>query len=155
MGNKIWGRYDSTNLPKIVEEAIPIIQKMGVRVLEMNPGRVSLRMPLAGNDNHIGMMYAGALFILGEMPGGALFLTSFDATKYAPIIKKMDIIYKRPATTDVTVTATMTPEEIERIQEEVVNKGKADYVLECVLKDTSDEIIALTRAEYRILKFVS
>jgi len=153
MAGKIWGKFEPDNLVKIVEESLPIVQKMGAKVVEMVPGRVTIKMPLAGNNNHIGMMYAGVLFTLGELPGGALCLTLFDGTKYAPLVKSMDITYKRPATTDITVTAVMSTDEAARISEELEKNGKSDFDLENQLVDADEQIVAVTHTAYQIRKF--
>lgn len=152
MADKTWGRLDPEDLPKFVEEAIPAIKRTGIKVLEMRSGYASLRMPLAGNENHIGTMYAGVLLTLAEVPGGALFLSTFDATKYVPIVKAVEVRFKRPATTDVTITAELTPEEGERIHQELGSRGKSEFVLECELKDVKGEVVALSRADYQIRK---
>ena len=53
------------------EEKIDFVKRSGLKAEVLEPGRVCLRMPLQGNQNHIGSMYAGALFTLAEIPGGA------------------------------------------------------------------------------------
>ena len=58
------------------EEKIDFVKRCGLKAEQLEPGFVRLRMPLSGNQNHIGTLYAGALFTLAEIPGGALFLTS-------------------------------------------------------------------------------
>ena len=65
---------------QFTEDKIAFVKRMNLKAEVLEPGFVRLRVPLAGNENHIGSMYAGALFTLAEIPGGALFLTSFDAS---------------------------------------------------------------------------
>ena len=55
-------------------------------------------MPLKPNKNHIGTMYAGALFTLAEMPGGVLFLSSFDNKAFFPIVKELTMKFVKQAT---------------------------------------------------------
>ena len=100
------------------EEKIDFVKRCGLRAEQLEPGFVRLRMPLSGNQNHIGTLYAGALFTLAEIPGGALFLTSFDVQRYYPLIKEMHLRFRRPATSDITVEARLSDEEIARIQDE-------------------------------------
>ena len=45
---------------------VPAIERTGIEILELEPGRATLRMPLEPNVNHVGTMYAGALFTLAE-----------------------------------------------------------------------------------------
>src|SRR3546814_18971913 len=82
------------------EPGLPLLGRSGLRVLELQRGYVRCQMPFAGNGNHVGTMYAGALFTLTDLPGGALFLASFDIERYYPIVKSLDMRFKKPATSD-------------------------------------------------------
>ncbi|MFO6380284.1 thioesterase, partial [Pseudomonas aeruginosa] len=42
----------------LTEEKIAFVQRSGLRAEVLEPGYVRLRMPGAGNENHIGSMYA-------------------------------------------------------------------------------------------------
>lgn len=134
------------------EEKIDFVRRSGLKAEQLQPGFVRLRMPLAGNQNHIGTLYAGALFTLAEIPGGALFLTSFDAQRFYPLIKEMNLRFRRPATSDISVEASLGSEEIERIQAEAERAGKAEYRLELQLRDSTGEVVAETSALYQLRK---
>lgn len=134
------------------EEKIDFVKRSGLKAEELLPGFVRLRMPLAGNQNHIGTLYAGALFTLAEIPGGALFLTSFDVQRFYPLIKEMNLRFRRPATSDISVEARLGTEEIERIQSEAEREGKAEYRLELQLKDADGQVVAETSALYQLRK---
>ncbi len=134
------------------EEKIDFVRRSGLKAEELQLGFVRLRMPLAGNQNHIGTLYAGALFTLAEIPGGALFLTSFDVQRFYPLIKEMNLRFRRPATSDISVEARLDVAEIERIQAEAERNGKADYRLELQLRDTAGEVVAETSALYQLRK---
>ncbi len=134
----------------LVETTVPFIQRAGLRAPVMERGRVVTTMPLAGNTNHIGIMYAGALFSVGEVTGGAMFLTSFDADKYYPVIKDMHIRFRRPATTDVHVEVRMDEQEIARAEQEAATKGKADYVLQGNIIDEKGEVVAIMTGTYQL-----
>lgn len=137
---------------QFTEDKIAFVKRMNLKAEVLEPGFVRLRVPLAGNENHIGSMYAGALFTLAEIPGGALFLTSFDARKFYPIVKEMNLRFRRPATGDIVVEARLSAEEIERLQNEAQANGKAEYVLELQLTDGSGEVVALSRGIYQLRK---
>ena len=137
---------------QFTEDKIAFVKRMNLKAEVLEPGFVRLRVPLAGNENHIGSMYAGALFTLAEIPGGALFLTSFDVSKFYPIVKEMNLRFRRPATGDIVVEARLGAEEIERLQSEAQANGKAEYVLELQLTDGSGEVVALSRGIYQLRK---
>jgi hypothetical protein len=69
---------------------------------------VKLFLPLEPNINHIGTIYAGSLFSIGVFIGGVLFLASFDHTRVYPIVKAINIQFRRPASTNVTVESTLS-----------------------------------------------
>jgi thioesterase domain-containing protein len=135
---------------QLTEEQIAFVQRSGLKAEVLEPGHVRLRMPLAGNQNHIGSMYAGALFTLAEIPGGALFLTSFDAQRFYPIIKAMNLRFRRPATGDIRVEARLAAEEIQRLQKQVTEQGKAEYCLELQLTDDDGEVVAESSGLYQL-----
>ena len=135
---------------QLTEEQIAFVKRSGLKAEVLEAGHVRLRMPLAGNQNHIGSMYAGALFTLAEIPGGALFLTSFDATRFYPIIKEMNLRFRRPATGDICVEARLADEQIQHLQKQATEAGKAEYVLELQLTDDSGEVVAQSRGVYQL-----
>jgi thioesterase domain-containing protein len=135
---------------QLTEEQIAFVHRSGLKAELLEPGHVRLLMPLAGNQNHIGSMYAGALFTLAEIPGGALFLTSFDAQRFYPIVKEMNLRFRRPATGDIRVEARISAEEIQRLQQQASEQGKAEYLLQLQLTDGSGEVIAESRGLYQL-----
>jgi acyl-coenzyme A thioesterase PaaI-like protein len=106
--------------------------------------------PLEGNINHIGIMYAGALFTLAEIPGGALYLTSFDTDRFYPVVKEMTIRFIKPVATEATVEITLDDAAISRIQAEAEARGKAEYVLEAQIHDTTGRLVAESRGVYQM-----
>jgi len=135
---------------RFIEEKIPFVQRTGLVVEALAPGHVCLRMPLEGNQNHIGSMYAGALFTLAEIPGGALFLTSFDVERFYPVVKELRLRFSRPAVGDIRVEARLNEEEIERLQREATLKGKAEYELRLQLVDALGQRVAESEGLYQL-----
>lgn len=135
---------------QLTEEQIAFVKRSGLKAEVLEPGHVRLCMPPAGNQNHIGSMYAGALFTLAEIPGGALFLTSFDSQRFYPVIKEMNLRFRRPAMGEIHVEARLAAEQIDRLQREAQSRGKADYLLELQLTDASGEVVAESRGLYQL-----
>jgi len=100
-------------------DSIDAVRRTGVETVEFGPGHATLRMPLAGNVNHVNMMYAGSLFSLAELPGGAVVLGVFDPAVYFPVVIELTIQYKKPAMTDITVKVSLSDAEIARISAEL------------------------------------
>lgn len=135
---------------EMIERGIAFAGRTEVQVLSMEVGYVKMKMPLRPNLNHVGTMYAGALFTLAELPGGAIFLTTFDASRYFPIIKGMDIKFVKPAATDITVEVRLDADEAAGIQATADRDGKADYGWECELKDETGQVVAVSSNRYQL-----
>lgn len=146
-GVKVW---DAARLTESNWEIIPFLGHTGVVVEHAERGFVRLRMPFEPNVNHVGMMYAGALFTLAEVPGGTIWITTFDPRRVFPVVKNVDIRFRRPATSDVTVEVRMDEAEAARIDHEVETAGKADYGWECELVDATGEVVAVSRNDYQM-----
>lgn len=142
-------QFDFDTVRKLTTGSIPFAERAGIDLLEFERGHVKMKIPFEGNQNHVGMMYAGALFTLAEIPGGALFMSAFDMSKFFPIVTEMNIKYLKPAMTDITVEASLSEEEIARITEEAEANGKAKFVLDLELKDANNEVVSITSATYQ------
>ncbi len=141
---------DVDKLTKATWDVMPFTERTGVRVLDAERGRVKLMMPLAPNVNHVGIMYAGALFTLAELPGGTMTAVTFERGKYFPIVKDLQMTFTAPAATDVTVEVHLDDATIETIQKGLDTKGKADYGWTAELLDTSGTVVARSRNEYQL-----
>lgn len=131
-------------------DSVEGIKRTGLKLLEARDNYAKALMPLAGNLNHVGMMYAGSLFTLGEFAGGAIHIVSLDYTRLFPIVKEVTIRYRRPAMTDVTMEVSMTPEEAKRITAEAEENGKADFKLNLELKDAQGEVVSLVGGVWQV-----
>src|SRR5688572_30722429 len=96
----------------VLEQMIPRAHEMGVEVVELRRGYAEARVPIEGNGNHIGTMYAGVLFAVAEILGGAIVLSSFDVAKVYPVVRDMKITFRKPARGPVTSKASLTDEQI-------------------------------------------
>jgi acyl-coenzyme A thioesterase PaaI-like protein len=136
----------------MVETGIDFVRRMGLKVVELRRCHVVLKAPLDINKGHIGSIYAGALFTLAEIPGGALFLTTFDVSRFYPIVKEMTIKFKKPAYTDATVKVSLSDEEARRIEQEAQEKGKSEFTLNGQILDEHGTVVAESVGIYQIRK---
>ncbi len=68
-------------------------------------------------QNHIGGIHAAAMALLAETATGFVFGMNVPDSKL-PVIKKMDIDYVKRSTGDMRAVATLTDEQIQKIQTE-------------------------------------
>lgn len=139
-------------LAALVESAIPIVSQMGLKVVAMRKGYVKLLMPLKNNVNHVGTMYAGSLFTLGEIMGGAMVIASMDAGRCYPLVKDVQIRYRRPATTDITAELSLSEDRLKEIVSVLEEKGKSDIPLELELLDAGGEAVAVITGMWQVRK---
>lgn len=139
--------------PALIEQAVHVIHETGMKIVELRDRYAKLVMPFEPNVNHIGIMYAGSLFILAECSGGVVYYVSFDTSKFYPIVKDVSIQYRRPVTTDVTLEVKLSEEEVRKIQDEADRVGKKDWAMDLELKDADGQICCLVHGTWQIRKF--
>lgn len=132
------------------EKAFPFIERCGLEVVKVEVGFCHARLPLKDNQNHIGTMYAGALFTLAEFPGGVIYLTSFDTRHFYPVLKSLNMRFRRPATGVIEVEARLSADEATRIQADAVQNGKCDFGWALELKDASGQVVAVADCLYQL-----
>ncbi|WP_297794339.1 DUF4442 domain-containing protein [uncultured Marinobacter sp.] len=136
---------------RIIGMSIPFAPRNGFSVEEIRPGFVKARIRLKGNKNHFGSLYAGAYFLVAEIPGGVL--TLFDlGPAYVPILKEMTLQFLQPANTDVTVTFELDAATVESVKAEADQTGRAAFSLQGFLYDDDGNHVATSIAQYRVRK---
>jgi acyl-coenzyme A thioesterase PaaI-like protein len=133
-----------------MEAMIPAAHKMGIRVTQARRGYAAATAPVAGNGNHFGVVYAGVQFAVAEILGGVIALASFDSAKYFPLVKQLDIKFTGMARSDLTSEATLAEDDIKRVEAEAAERGKADFVLDAVVRDESGQTVATTHGRYQL-----
>ncbi len=135
-----------------LELTIPVLHNMGVRFTDVGRGHASTLVPVEGNGNHLGTMYAGVLFSVAEVLGGALALNTWDASAYLPVVKSLTIDFLRPARTDVTASTSIDEGAIAATQAAAEATGKGEYVLVAEVHDQEGTLVARTTGTYQIRK---
>lgn len=143
------GSYAAVN--RLIGMAIPFAPRNGFNVEEMRPGYVRARVKLKGNKNHFGSLYAGAYFLVAEIPGGVMAL--FDlGPAYTPILKEMTLEFLQPANSDVTVEFALPDETVAAVLADADATGRAKFTLEGILRDEKGNHVATSLAHYRVRK---
>lgn len=136
-----------------VHRLIPILGAMGVEIIELERTTAAARLPAAPNVNHFGVSYAGSLFTIAEVLGGLFPRTSLVAEGGIPLVKRMEIDFLRPATTDVVSRASISEDEIARILAEYAEAGKSNFELATEVSDDSGTVVARTVGHYQLRRF--
>jgi len=141
---------DFNTVKLAVEEKIEFVKRCGLKLMQLDDGKVTCEMPAAGNQNHLGAMYAGALFTLAEIPGGALWLANFDISKCYPILKSFKIDYLKPAHGDISFTVGLTDDQVFTYQKTCLEQGKVEFELTGELKDKHGNTVAKSHGLYQL-----
>jgi thioesterase domain-containing protein len=140
----------ASDVQKLVRATVPVLDAMGIEVVDAAPGRVHTRLPfLASNGNHIGTVYAGVLYSFLESSGGALVLMGFDVSRYIPIIVKATIRYLRPVTGTVDCVLSVTGTERDAVHSALENDPKYRWVLRASATDDEGRVACEADLVYR------
>ncbi len=134
---------------EFVHQTVPAIGRLGVRVEAFGPGSVDLVVPIEGNSNHFGTMYAGAMFGLAELPGGLLPLAVLGGD-YTPIVTGVDIRFTAAARSDVRLSARIEPDDLRRLAAQADAEGKSEFVLELTGQDADGRTVVESTATYQL-----
>jgi thioesterase domain-containing protein len=134
----------------MLEQMIPRLHQMGVTFVELRPGYVRAELPFEGNANHFGTVYAGVIYSLAEVLGGAIHLSSFDASTHYPLIRGSNIKYLKPAKGPLSASASLDEATIARVKAEAGADGKAAFELHAEVIDENGVVVATTVGDYQI-----
>jgi thioesterase domain-containing protein len=137
-----------------LEQMIPRAHQMGVTFVEMRPGYVRAEVPFEGNVNHFGVIYAGVIFTLAEVLGGAIHFASFDVSTHYPLVRGMQIDFVAPGKGRLSASASLTEDEVVRIRAASAN-GKVPFELRAEVVDEDGKVVATTRGDYQIRPYGS
>ncbi|MBZ6379755.1 MULTISPECIES: PaaI family thioesterase [Pacificimonas] len=130
---------------------VPFVERTGMRTLAAEGGRAKLLMPLAGNENHVGVLYMGAYTVLAEAVAATPGITLCDPDRHFPIIKDLYVDFKRPATSDVTADYALSDEQLAALGADLERKGSAGYVAEFPILDTDGTEVCGARVTVKLL----
>lgn len=131
--------------------SIPFVSRNGFKVVAVAPGYVKALVPLQGNQNHMKTMYAGAMFLLAEVPGGVIAWFDFGQS-YIPILRDMKMEFIAMGKSDLTVEFRLPLEEIARLKREADENGKVHFELTADLTDKEGKVVAKSSARYQLRK---
>ena len=139
-----------TTLKPDVEKSSSLIERSGLKVLALRRGYVKCLMPLEANRSHEGTLPTGALFMLVEASGKAIFLSSFNTSRFQMFLKHTELKMERAANSEVTLEVQLKETVISQVTAKADITGRGDYLLEGVLRDEEDEIVARFQAGYQV-----
>jgi acyl-coenzyme A thioesterase PaaI-like protein len=133
-----------------LEHLIPRAHQMGVEFVELRPGFVRAEVPFEGNGNHFGVIYAGVIFTLAEVLGGAMHFATFDVSTHYPLVKRVEIDFVTPGKGRLSASASLSEDEIVRMKAAAEPDAKVPFVLETEVVGEDGTVVARTRGDYQL-----
>ena len=138
-------------LEQWVKKNLPIYEFMGLKIDSVSNGIYRCSVPLTRNTgNHINTVHAAFQWASAEILGGLVVLSKQPDEKYVPVVKSLDIDFKRPALTDITSEAYFSDEEVEVMNTALASTGRYDFTLRSVIRDADDEVVAEATGCYAV-----
>lgn len=107
---------------RAVARTIPFVGTAGLSIEKMTETEVAARLPDGhAVHNHIGGLHAGAMALLAETATG-LVVAMNVAGHCAPLIRTLNVSFRRQAKGALRAVASLSPDEAERIQTTDVGK---------------------------------
>lgn len=139
---------DTEQSPKYT---VAFVERTGLRRVAAGAERSELVMPLAGNENHVGVMYLGALTVLAEAVAATPGIALLDAARYFPIIKDIYVDFHRMASSDVSAEYGLPQDQQKALIADLERKGSAGYVAEFPMRDADGTAVATARVTVKLL----
>lgn len=147
---------DLESVNTLMTQAVPFNRVLGVRVTHVEPERVDVVLPSALEQlNHVGTVHAAAQFGLGETASGAMVMSAFydlQGDGYVPLAAEATITYRRGAKGDLRAQATLSSEEQARIRRDIVEAGKARFVVPVQVFDGAGTLTTEMRVEWALVR---
>ena len=130
---------------------LPIYEFMDLKVLSVSEGLYQCFVPLSRNTvNHIKTVHAAFQWASAEILGGLAVLSTRKDEKYVPVVKSLDIEFKRPALTSITSEALFSSKQVDLMNTALESTGRYDFELASVIKDSEGEVVAEALGRYAV-----
>ncbi len=126
------------DLQHTLQTELPVTQHLGIRVVSLDRGQVTLAAPLAGNHNHAGSAFAGSLNAIATLAGWSwmwALLRTHDASARV-VIQDSSITYERPVASDFQATCSAPDAaSITRLLAALERRGRGRLTLHVQVSD--------------------
>jgi hypothetical protein len=130
---------------------VEFVERTGLELQETSRGHARYRMPLAGNENHVGVMYMGAFTVLAEATAAIPGISILDTERFYPILKDIAVAFHKPAASDVFAEFRLDEATLEALMADLERKGSATYVAEFPMHDAGGVHVATGKVTVKLL----
>lgn len=142
---------DISEIQTLITTKVPMAEFLDLKVELAELGHIKLRLPFSQRaQNHLEIVYAGAIFALAEIAGGMAMLSVFDTSRFTILIERLSIDFQRPSRRDLWCHVILEPELIADIQEQVESRGKAKITIPIEVRDSRQRVISRVQGAYYV-----
>ena len=132
-------------------ETVPCAKGAGLSIIHSEPGQAVIRIPNDyRNQNHVGMIHAAALTLVGETAGGLALLGHPKVENLALLAKGLQIRYRRPALGAANASARIGEEELDAALAKMAVDGKVDVPLKVEVKSDEGELLCELSIDFHL-----
>jgi acyl-coenzyme A thioesterase PaaI-like protein len=137
-----------------LDGAIPFNKHVGLRVVEVGPGRGVVELPDdPALQNHVGSQHAGGLFAAGEAASGGAFMGAFfeHLGSITPLARSASIDYRKLAKGVVTATGTLS-EDVPELLSTLESEGRVEFPISVSMTDGDGNVVAEMTVQWHVRK---
>ncbi len=150
--NHVGSKTIEQNIEDWCRSNLPAYEFMDLKVTSVSGGVYRCFVPLTRNTgNHINTVHAAFQWAAAEMVGGLPVLARRKDEKYVPVVKGVNIQFKRPAFSDITAEAKFSEEDVQAMNEALASTGRYDFELSSSIRNAEGEIVAQATGFYAVI----
>jgi acyl-coenzyme A thioesterase PaaI-like protein len=124
-------------------ENLPIYEFMDLNVLSASKEMYRCFVPLsASTGNHINTVHAAFQWASAEILGGLAVLSTRNDARYVPVVKSLNIDFKRPALSGITSEAQFSSKQAEAMNTALESTGRYGFEMASAIMDSRGEVVA-------------
>ena len=132
---------------------LPFNRLIGLELADSDSGGL-VRLPDGPQyKNHLGTVHAGALLAVAEAGTGAFLSQQFgDSTEFVPVVRKVEMKFRRPASGAVYARCKVQPDAVIRWSDELATRGRVSAEISVEVVDATGVAAAAGVVEWFISK---
>ena len=144
---------DIEGIKKLVENMpIPYAKMSGMYLDQIEERHARVVLPLDDlHKNHVGVAYAGSMFVLAEVYTAIILYATYGMEKYIPIAAKDEITYIKPTKKDLVIDMTISEEQAAEMIKPIEERGRGRVVLDIPVSDVDGNEVAKVTATVYLL----
>ena len=141
------------DLAKLMAETVPWVKDSGIKLLDAEDGYIRAMMPREKHVNHVGIAFAGTHFSIMECVGAGITAVSYPGETWIPIIKEVNIQYKKPLLTDIYCEMRLPREKADELIAPLREKNKGEWVINMEVKNAEGEVCSTAKWTFYLKRF--